>query len=117
MSLPPRTVAGGVCVCEDDIPHPMSLYFTQNWIMINYDGSAQINADAAFSTVSPAHTLSWVASSLQNRSFVTHGWKGEANIQIRFYTVSMEIEFYIFELIALESLGDCCKVLLMGIFL
>lgn len=29
----------------------------------------------------------------------------------------MEIEFYIFSLIASESLGDCRKVLLMGVFL
>lgn len=29
----------------------------------------------------------------------------------------MEIEFYIFSLIASESLGDCCKVLLTGVFL
>lgn len=38
-------------------------------------------------------------------------------MQIRFYTVSMEIEFYIFSLIASESLGDCRQVLLMGVFL
>lgn len=58
MSLPARTMAGGVC--GDDISYPISLYFTQNWIMINYDDSTLINADATFSIVSPAHSLSWV---------------------------------------------------------
>lgn len=59
--------------CEDDISLPIPLYFYSE---LDYDKlrrQHQINADTTLSIVSPAHLLSRVASSIQNRFFVTHG--------------------------------------------
>lgn len=72
---------GSVCVClcvclyVEMTSQSISPYFTQNWIMINYDDSTQTYADATASAVSPVHSPSWVSSSIQYWFSVTHGWK------------------------------------------
>lgn len=54
-SLPQRTGGWGG-KGKDDTQRPIFHYFTENWIMINYDDRAQTNADTLSSIVSPAHS-------------------------------------------------------------